>query len=202
MLVQVYVDDIIFGSTKRSSCDEIEPLMKSRFQMSYMGELTFFLRLQVKQKEDGIFISQDKYVAEILKKFDFASVKTTSTLIETQKPLVKDEKLLILVLVLRFPANLDMEIPQQEGFQFLWQETFFMAMHRKQTIVATSTTEEEYVAAANCCGQVLWIQNQMLDYGFNFMNTKVLHDNEITKCIVKNQYFNSKQRHIEIWHTT
>ncbi|GJV41711.1 putative ribonuclease H-like domain-containing protein [Tanacetum coccineum] len=55
------------------------------------GELTFFLGLQVKQKEDGIFISQDKYVAEILKKFDFVSVKTASTPIETQKPLVKDE---------------------------------------------------------------------------------------------------------------
>ncbi|GKC22685.1 putative ribonuclease H-like domain-containing protein, partial [Tanacetum coccineum] len=92
MLVQVYVDFIIFGSTKKSWCDEFEALMKSRFQMSSMGELTFFLGLQVKQKEDGIFISQDKYVAEILKKFDFMSVKTASTLIETQKPLVKDEE--------------------------------------------------------------------------------------------------------------
>ncbi|GJZ50463.1 putative ribonuclease H-like domain-containing protein [Tanacetum coccineum] len=65
ILVQVYVDDIIFGSTKKSWCDEFEALMKSRFQMSSMGELTFFLGLQVKQKPDGIFISQDKYVAEI-----------------------------------------------------------------------------------------------------------------------------------------
>ncbi|GJW68841.1 reverse transcriptase domain-containing protein [Tanacetum coccineum] len=60
--------------------------------ISSMGELTFFLGLQVKQKEDGIFISQDKYVAEILKKFDFASVKTASTPIETQKSLTKDEE--------------------------------------------------------------------------------------------------------------
>ncbi|GJU56715.1 putative ribonuclease H-like domain-containing protein [Tanacetum coccineum] len=60
-------------------------------EMSLMRELTFFLGLQVKQKEDDIFISQDKYVAEILKKFDFANVKTASTPIETQKPLVKDE---------------------------------------------------------------------------------------------------------------
>ncbi|GJT07244.1 putative ribonuclease H-like domain-containing protein [Tanacetum coccineum] len=92
ILVQVYVDDIIFGSTKKSWCDEFEALMKSRFQMSSMGELTFFLGLQVKQNPNGIFISQDKYVAEILKKFDFASVKTASTPIETQKPLVKDEE--------------------------------------------------------------------------------------------------------------
>nr|GEZ05606.1 putative ribonuclease H-like domain-containing protein [Tanacetum cinerariifolium] len=92
MLVQVYIDDIIFGSTKKSWCDKFEALMKNRFQMSYMGELTFFLRLQVKQKEDGIFISQDKYVAEILKKFDFLSVKTTITPIKTKKPLVKDKE--------------------------------------------------------------------------------------------------------------
>nr|GFC27530.1 hypothetical protein [Tanacetum cinerariifolium] len=58
--------------------------------MSSIGELTFFLGLQVKQREHGIFISQDKYVAEILKKFDFISVKTASTLFETKKPLVKD----------------------------------------------------------------------------------------------------------------
>nr|GEV17635.1 hypothetical protein [Tanacetum cinerariifolium] len=89
---KVYVDDIIFGSTKKSWCDEFEELMKNRFQMSYMGEVTLFLRLQVKQKEDGIFTSQDKYVAEILKKFDFLSVKTASIPIETQKPLVKDEE--------------------------------------------------------------------------------------------------------------
>ncbi|GKG61912.1 hypothetical protein Tco_0623629, partial [Tanacetum coccineum] len=56
-----------------------------------MGELTFFSRLQVQQKKDGIFISQDKYVDEILKKFGFTKVKTTSTLMETQKPLLKDE---------------------------------------------------------------------------------------------------------------
>ncbi|GJZ67932.1 uncharacterized mitochondrial protein-like protein [Tanacetum coccineum] len=56
-----------------------------------MGELTFFLGLQVQQKKDDIFISQDKYVDEILKKFGFTEVKTTSTPMETQKPLLKDE---------------------------------------------------------------------------------------------------------------
>ncbi|GKF89983.1 uncharacterized mitochondrial protein-like protein [Tanacetum coccineum] len=60
--------------------------------MSSMGELTFFLGLQVQQKEDGIFISKDKYVAEILKKFDFATMKTASTPIETNKALVNDEE--------------------------------------------------------------------------------------------------------------
>ncbi|GJS80429.1 hypothetical protein Tco_0730310 [Tanacetum coccineum] len=71
---------------------------------------------------------------------------------------------------------------------------------KKQTIVATSTIESEYVAAASYCGQVLWIQNQMLDYGFNFMNTKIYIDNESTICIVKNPVYHSKTKHIAIRH--
>ncbi|GJZ42604.1 putative ribonuclease H-like domain-containing protein [Tanacetum coccineum] len=70
---------------------EFEDCMHKRFQMSSMGELTFFLGLQVKQQPDGIFISQDKYVADILKKFDFCSIRTATTPIESNKPLVKDE---------------------------------------------------------------------------------------------------------------
>ncbi|GJS68564.1 putative ribonuclease H-like domain-containing protein [Tanacetum coccineum] len=177
---------------------------------------------------------KDKYVAEILKKFDFVSVKTASTLIETQKPLVKDEEAsdvdvhlyrsmigslmyfncdLVLKNVAvyacsRFPghskdlstksvkrifrylkgkpklgllypivssfdleaysdsdyagANLDRK-STTGGCQFLGRRLISWQC-KKQTIVATSTIKEKYVAATNCCGQVLWIQNQMLDY--------------------------------------
>ncbi|GJY20705.1 putative ribonuclease H-like domain-containing protein [Tanacetum coccineum] len=90
LLVQVYVDDIIFGSTKKSLCVEFESLMHKKFQMSSIGELTFFLGLQVMQRDDGIFISQHKYMADILKKFDFVTMKTASTLIKTKKALLKD----------------------------------------------------------------------------------------------------------------
>ncbi|GJW12036.1 putative ribonuclease H-like domain-containing protein, partial [Tanacetum coccineum] len=91
LLVQVYVDDMIFGLTNKKLCIAFEKLMHEKFQMSSMRELTFFLGLQVQQKKDGIFISQDKYVGEILKKFGFTEVKTASTPMETQKPLLKDE---------------------------------------------------------------------------------------------------------------
>ncbi|GJS75193.1 putative ribonuclease H-like domain-containing protein [Tanacetum coccineum] len=91
-LDKVYVNDIIFGSTKKSLCVEFEQMMHKRFHMSSMRELTFFLGLQVQQKEDRIFISQDKYVADILNKFDFVTVKTASTLMEPNKVLVKDEE--------------------------------------------------------------------------------------------------------------
>ncbi|KAD4178523.1 hypothetical protein E3N88_27114 [Mikania micrantha] len=71
MLVQIYVDDIIFGSTNESLCKDFESLMKSKFEMSSMGELTFFLGLQVKQTPTGIFINQSKYVKNILERFKF-----------------------------------------------------------------------------------------------------------------------------------
>ncbi|GKF68584.1 uncharacterized mitochondrial protein-like protein, partial [Tanacetum coccineum] len=87
----VYVDDIIFGSTKKAWCDEFKVLMKGEFKMSAMGELTFFLGLQVKQKSDGIFISQDKYVQDMLMKFDMESVRTATTPYEASKPKSKDE---------------------------------------------------------------------------------------------------------------
>nr|GEZ59886.1 copia protein [Tanacetum cinerariifolium] len=90
LLVQVYVDDIFFGFTKRSLSTEFEQLMHKRFQMSPIGELTFFLGLQVKQRKGGIFLSQDEYVSDILKEFGFSSVKSISTPMETHKPLSKD----------------------------------------------------------------------------------------------------------------
>ncbi|GKB35354.1 putative ribonuclease H-like domain-containing protein, partial [Tanacetum coccineum] len=213
MLVQVYVVDIIFGSTKRSWCDEFEALMKSRFQMSSMRELTFFLGLQVKQKEDGIFISQDKYVAEILKKFNFVSVKTASTPIETQKPLVKDEEAIdvdvhlyrsmigSLMYLTASRPDIMFAVCACSRVSSFDLEDYSDCDYAGANLDKKSTIgETEYVAAANCCGQVLWIQNQMLDYGFNFMNKKIYIDNESTICIVKNPVFHSKTKHIEIRH--
>ena len=95
-------------------------------------------------------------------------------------------------------ANLDRK-STTGGCQFLGRRLISWQC-KKQTIVATSTTEAEYVAAANCCGQVLWIQNQMLDYGFNFMNTKIYIDNQSTISIVKNPVFHQRTKHIEIRH--
>nr|GEW44520.1 ribonuclease H-like domain, reverse transcriptase, RNA-dependent DNA polymerase [Tanacetum cinerariifolium] len=194
---EVYVDDIIFGSTKNYLCDEFEAMMHNRLQMSSMGELSFFLGLQVKHSEEGIFISQDKYVAEILKNFEFSSVRSTSTPIETHKPLVKDKEaadvdvhlyrsvtpklshLHAMKRIFRYlkgqpklglwyprdspfdleaysdsdytGANLDRK-STIGGCQFLGRRLITWQC-KKQTIVATSTTEAEYVVAANCCGQ-------------------------------------------------
>nr|GEU37839.1 putative ribonuclease H-like domain-containing protein [Tanacetum cinerariifolium] len=82
LLVQVYVDDIIFALTKKELCNTFEKMMHEKFQISSIGELTFFLGLQLKQKQDGIFINQDKHVAEIINKYGFSEVKNASTLME------------------------------------------------------------------------------------------------------------------------
>nr|GEV63652.1 hypothetical protein [Tanacetum cinerariifolium] len=133
------------------------------FQMNSVGELTFFLGLQVKQKEDGIFISQDKYVAEILKKFDYISVKTASTLIETKKPLVKDaEATNVLGHLKTSHLHAVKKIfgkSTTRGCQFLGNRLISW-QRKKQTIVATSTTKAEYVAAASCCSKELASPNQ------------------------------------------
>ncbi|GKB60434.1 putative ribonuclease H-like domain-containing protein [Tanacetum coccineum] len=237
----------LFDNEKKELCIAFKKLMHEKFQISSMGELTLFLGLQVQQKKDGIFISQDKYVAEILKKFGFTEVKTASTPMETQKPLLKDEygeevdahmyrsmigsmmyltssrpdimfaacacaryqvnpKVSHLHAVKRIFRNLKGQpklglwYPKDSPFnlvaytdsdyarasldrksttrgcQFLgcrlisWQ-------CKKQTVVVISKTKAEYVVSSSCCGQVLWIQNQLLDYGYNFMHTKIFIDN-------------------------
>jgi len=76
---QIYVDDIIFGSTNKTWCDDFSRIMTKRFEMSMMGELNFFLRFQIKQLKDGTFISQTKYIKDMLKKFDMENAKPIIT---------------------------------------------------------------------------------------------------------------------------
>jgi len=70
LIVQIYVDDIIFGSINEKLCKEFESCMKNEFEMSVMGDVNYFLGLQIKQRSDGIFINQAKYIRELIKRFD------------------------------------------------------------------------------------------------------------------------------------
>ncbi|KAJ9557135.1 hypothetical protein OSB04_011749 [Centaurea solstitialis] len=92
LLVQIYVDDIIFGSTNPKLCEKFELLMKTEYKMSMMGELTYFLGLQIKQPEKGIFINQGKYVLDMLKKFDLTSCTPMKTPMTPPLSLDNDSK--------------------------------------------------------------------------------------------------------------
>ncbi|GJX18788.1 putative ribonuclease H-like domain-containing protein [Tanacetum coccineum] len=182
MLVQVYMDDIIFGSIKRYWCDEFEALMKSRFQMSSMGELTFFLGLQVKQKEDGIFMSQDKYVAEILKKFQFTP-KTHITCCEED-----------LLGILKAKP--------------LWQprkSSFDMVAYSDSDYVVLTLTEIHTKRKLNCCYCILLRTSLVdtepdVDYGLHFMNTRNILTMRDKICIVKKSSIFLQNKASEIRH--
>ncbi|GJV03912.1 putative ribonuclease H-like domain-containing protein [Tanacetum coccineum] len=150
LLVQVYVDDIVFGSTKMELCIAFEKLMHEKFQMNSIEELTFFLGLQKSrlqahqwklylkhQPKLGLWYPKDSpFHLEAFSDSDYAG------------------------------DNHDRR-STSGGCQYLGRRLVSWQC-KKQTIVAISSTEAEYVAAASCCAQVLWMQNQLLDYGFNF----------------------------------
>ena len=92
LLVQIYVDDIIFGSTNKKLCERFVKLMQSKFEMSMMRELTFFLGLQVKQSTEGIFINQSKYTKDLLKRYGMESASPMKTPISPATKLDKDEQ--------------------------------------------------------------------------------------------------------------
>ncbi|GKE97073.1 retrovirus-related pol polyprotein from transposon TNT 1-94 [Tanacetum coccineum] len=191
---KVYVmDDIIFGSTNKELCTGFEKLMKDKFQMT-----------------------------EILKKSNYSDVKSASTPVDLEKPLVKDgdaddvdvylyrsmigslmyltasrpDIMFAVCACLWYSRDSPFELVAYTdsdfaratqdkksttgGCQFLGNRLISWQC-KKQTVVATSTTEGEYVVAASCCGQVLWIQNQLLDYG-----SVINIDNNSTICIIEN----------------
>jgi hypothetical protein len=91
LLIQIYVDDIIFDSSSRTLVSRFQEMMENEFQMSIMGELTFFLGIQVKQTKEDIFIHQAKYTKDLMKKLNMAELNHVSTSMSTVAVLDADE---------------------------------------------------------------------------------------------------------------
>ena len=268
ILVQVYVDDIIFGSTNDNLCKRFAKLMQSRYEMSMMGELKFFLGLQVSQRLDGIFICQSKYLKEVLKKYqmeDSASARTPSSTavklgdcknsikvdvtsyrgmigsllyLTASRPDImyatclcarfqadpRDLHLVAVKRILRYlkgTPDLGIWYPKESSFnlvgytdsdyagsvvdrkstsgscQFLGSRLVSWYSKKQQT-VSNSTAEAEYIAAGSCCAQILWIRNQLRDYGFVLNKIPILCDNTSAIAISNNPVQHSRTKHIDI----
>jgi len=270
LVVQIYVDDIIFGSPNAALAEEFSSLMSSEFEMSMMGELNFFLGLQIKQLVDGTFVSQTKYAKELIKKFGMIESNTSKTPMATNANLDSDPNgtsvditqyramigsllyltasrpdiMFAVCLCARYQANpkelhlkavkrilkyvkdclslglwygrqsdLDLKGYADADFagdrmdrkstsgtcQFLGGSLVSWSS-RKQTSVALSTTEAEYVAVGSSFTQILWMIQSLNDYEIRFRNVPIMCDNTSAIMISKNPVLHSRTKHIEIRH--
>ena len=270
LLVQIYVDDIIFGSTNNDLCKEFSEKMSREFEMSMMGELNFFLGLQIRQSDEGIHISQSKYCKEMLKKFDMENTKPVSTPMSTSDKLTEDPKgipvdtkkyrgiigsllyitasrpdiqysvckcarfqaapkeshLSAVKRILRYlkgTINLGLWYPKGVPFNLVCFSDSDYAGHlvdrkstsgtcqflggclvswfsKKQNSVSISTTEAEYIAAAKCCAQILWMKQTLADYNVKFDVISIWCDNTSAIDLSKNPVLHSRSKHIDIRH--
>ncbi|GJY76695.1 retrovirus-related pol polyprotein from transposon TNT 1-94 [Tanacetum coccineum] len=227
IIVQIYVDDIIFGSTCQDMCDEFAKIMHDEFEMSMMGELNFFLGLQIKQMEDGIFFNQSKYIKEMLKKFGLEDSKPMKTPMSFDTKLTKDEEcesvdstkyrgmIGTTHLGLWYPKGTDIETvvyaDSDHAGDYVDRKstsgicTFVGCcltswFSKKQTALAISTTEAEYVSARKACQQALWMKQALIDYDVRLDDVPIMCDNKGAIDLSKNPVQHSRTKHIEIRH--
>ncbi|WVZ70452.1 hypothetical protein U9M48_019121 [Paspalum notatum var. saurae] len=268
LIVQIYVDDIIFGGSSHDLVSSFAEQMSRKFEMSLMGELQFFLGLQIKQGPEGTFVHQAKYTRDILKKFEMGDSKPMMTPMSTNTALDADEdgeavdqkefrgmigSLLYLTatkpdiqfavcLCARYQASPRTSHRQavKRIFRYLkfapelglWYSSgsslslrgFSDADHagcridrkstsgtcqllgtylvswssRKQASVSLSTTETEYIAAASCCSQLLWMKATLSDFGLRFGKIPLLVDSTSAISVAKNPVLHSRTKHIDV----
>nr|KYP31403.1 Copia protein [Cajanus cajan] len=184
---------------------EFAKTMQGEFEMSMMGELTFFLGLQIKQMSDGIFISQSKYCNELLKKFGMEGCKEAATPISNTCNLDLDEKdIAIDNSKYSGYSNSDyagcrMDRKSTSGTCHLLGSALVSWHSKKQACVALSTAEAEYIAAGSCCAQILWMK-QLRDYGTELNKIPLRCDNTSAINLTKNPILHSRKKYIEIRH--
>ncbi|GKC14378.1 putative ribonuclease H-like domain-containing protein [Tanacetum coccineum] len=198
LLVQVYVDDIIFGSTKKKLYTEFEKLMHKKFQMSSMAstpmETSKPLLKDTKAVDVDVYLYRSmigSLIYLISSRPDIMFIVCACARFQVTPKASHLHAVKKIFRYLKGQPKLGLWYPQDLPFDL---EAYSDSDYAGESLDRKSTT------GASCCGQVHWIQNQMLDYGYNFMNTKIFIDNESTICIVKNSVFHLKTKHIEIRH--
>nr|GEW74643.1 hypothetical protein [Tanacetum cinerariifolium] len=209
MLIQIYVDDIIFGSTNPKYCTKFSELMVKRFEMSMMGEMKFFLGLQVNQFSNGIFINHSKYILDILKRFRLENYVTVPTpMVEqaklkldlVEKPvdhtdyrsmigslmyLTSSRPYIMFVTCLWYPKDSGSDLTA-------YSDADHAGCHLDQK------AESEYVAVSGCCAQVLWMRTQLTDYGFFYDKIPIYCDSKSAIAISCNPVQHTHTKHIDV----
>ncbi|GKC37869.1 retrovirus-related pol polyprotein from transposon TNT 1-94 [Tanacetum coccineum] len=211
LLVQIYVDDIIFASTNTAMCNEFDNLMTTKFKMSMMGQMSFFLGLQISQSPRGIFLNQSKYASEIIKKYGLLTRDSVDT------PMVEKNKLDeylqgtpvyatlyrgMIGSLMYLTSNADRAGCQDTrrstsgSAQFLSDKLVSWSSKKQSTTI--SSTKAEYIALSRCCAQILWMRSQLTDYSFRFNKIPLYCDNKsvISLCCNNVQY--SRAKHIDV----
>ncbi|GJS40508.1 retrovirus-related pol polyprotein from transposon TNT 1-94 [Tanacetum coccineum] len=178
--------------------------MYNKFEMSMMGELKFFVRIQIHQSPHGIFINQAKYAQEILKKDGMTSCDSVGTPMAT-KPLDADLSgtpdtgfNLTAFSDSDHAGCLDTRKSRSGGIQILGGDKLVSWSSKKQDCTSMSSVEAEYVSLSACCAQVLWLRTQLTDYGFHFDKIPMYCDSKVAIAISCNPVQNSRTKHIDV----
>ncbi|GKD08669.1 retrovirus-related pol polyprotein from transposon TNT 1-94, partial [Tanacetum coccineum] len=227
LLVHVYVDDIIFGSTHPRYTQLFSNLMKSCFEMSMMGEMMFFLGLQVNQSPRGIFINQSNYVLEILKKYGMETCNPVGTPMEIKDKLDLDQNgspvdamkyhsmigALMYLTFSRPDIDFGFELTgfsdadyvgckdtfkSTSGGAQLLGEKLVSWSSKKQDCTTLLTAKAEYVSLSACCAQVLWIRTQLTVYGFCLNKIPIYCNSKSTIAVSCNPVQHSRKKHIAV----
>ncbi|KAJ9561710.1 hypothetical protein OSB04_006870 [Centaurea solstitialis] len=207
-IVQIYVDDIVFASTKPELCKEFEHTMKSQFQMSMMGELTFFLGLQVRQHPEGIFINQSKYVHDLLKRFDFDGSSSAATPMPKSPDSVfsmgvcaryqcdpRESHLTAVKRIHRYlkgTPDFGLWYPKDSSFELIAYTDLDHAcckLNRKSTSGACQFLGDKLV---------LWMKTQLADFGYTMRRIPIYCDSKSAIQITANPIQHSQRKHIDI----
>ncbi|GKB16533.1 retrovirus-related pol polyprotein from transposon TNT 1-94 [Tanacetum coccineum] len=212
LLVQVYVDDIIFAASTPKLCDLFAKIMCSKFKMSMMGKISFFLGLQIFQNPKGIFINQSKYALESLNKYSFDSCDPVDTPMVEKSKLDEDKEgkavdplhyrgmigtLLYLTANADYAGCQDTRRSTSGSMLFLGDRLVGWSSKRQKS-VAISSTKAEYIAMSGCCAQILWMRSQLTDYGLGFNKIPMYCDNKSAIALCCNNVQHSRSKHIEI----
>ncbi|GJU48703.1 retrovirus-related pol polyprotein from transposon TNT 1-94 [Tanacetum coccineum] len=202
LMVQIYVDDIIFASTSTAMCNEFANQMTNKFKISMMGKMSFFLGLQVSQSPRGIFINQSKYASQIVKKYGLHFTDFVDT------PMIEDNKLdpvdLTLTMLSAYVPGIGLSLPEKHLqavkriFRYLNGTINMGLWYSKDTDMSLTAYADADHAGCQDTRRSTSGSAQFLGYGFQFNKIPLYCDNKSAISLFCNNVQHSRAKHIDI----